>query len=85
MRLATYIAPPLAALALVCAAGSINPAAAQSPAPEASMAAPAPSTAAPAAPAPVTAPPESQKQIDLNGCAGRAQSDRQRQYEAFSR
>src|SRR5271168_3023968 len=66
MRLATYIAPPLAALALICAAGSINPAAAQSPAPEASMAAPAPSAAAPAAPAPVTAPPESQKQIDLN-------------------
>jgi hypothetical protein len=67
MRLVTYIAPSLAALALVCAAGSINPAAAQSasPAPAAPMAAPAAPVAAPAASAPEGGPPESQKEIDL--------------------
>ena len=66
MRLVTYVAPSLVALALVCAAGSINRAAAQSPAPEQSMAAPAPSAAAPEASAPEGGTPESQKQIDLN-------------------
>jgi hypothetical protein len=67
MRLITYIAPPLAALALVCAAGSINPSAAQSasPAPGPSMAAPVPSAAAPEASGSEAGSPESQKQIDL--------------------
>jgi hypothetical protein len=62
MRLGKLIAPPVAALALICAAGTMRPCAAQSPA-----AAPAPSAAAPApqAPAAVAPAPQSEKQIDL--------------------
>src|SRR5271170_1974963 len=59
MRLGKLIAPPVAALALICAAGAMRPCAAQSPA-----AAPAPSAAAPAPEAAAPAP-QSEKQIDL--------------------
>ncbi|MGA2409366.1 MAG: hypothetical protein ABSG46_03120 [Candidatus Binataceae bacterium] len=70
MRLGKYIAPPVAAIALICAAGSMWPSAAQSPAPAASAAAPAASTAASApeasAPSPAAAAsPQSQKSIDI--------------------
>lgn len=63
MRLVTYIAPPLAALALLCLTGPMNPCGAQSPATAPSTAPAAPPAAAPQASAPVS--PESQKQIDL--------------------
>jgi hypothetical protein len=62
MRFGKLIAPPVAAFALICAAGAMRPCAAQSPA-----AAPAPSAAAPAPEAPSAAAPapQSEKQIDL--------------------
>jgi hypothetical protein len=62
MRLGKLIAPPVAALALICAVAAIRPCAAQSPAaaPAPSVAAPAPEASSAAAPA-----PQSEKQIDL--------------------
>ena len=62
MRLGKLIAPPVAALALICAAGTMRPCTAQSPpaAPPPSAVAPAPQAPAAAAPA-----PQSEKQIDL--------------------
>jgi hypothetical protein len=58
MRLGKLIAPPIAALALICASGAMRPCAAQS-------SAAAPSAAAPAPEASAAAAPQSEKQIDL--------------------